>query len=155
MRLVGFLALIWSLALTTSVTAQMVYRCVKADGSVDLGQERPAPGTCVEQSTTQWEATPAAPPPAAKPDAKAAPPAGPPPNKYALWERREGAGPWHEILAFESQGVCQAELERRTRSAQARLLNAFIDEPGTVKLRAEGNREYVTYRCLPEGIRPS
>jgi hypothetical protein len=158
MRLVGFLAaLIPSLLLTTGVAAQTVYRCVKADGSVYIGQEPPAPGTCVEQSTTQWEPTPAAAPQSALPrsDARPAPSPGLPPNTYSLWERREGRGPWNSLVTFEGQGGCQVELERRTRSAQARILNAYVDEPGTVKLRGEGDREYVSYRCLPEGIRPS
>jgi hypothetical protein len=151
MRLLGFLAaLIPTLLLTTGVPAQTVYRCLRADGSLYLGQEAPAPGACAEQSTLQWEPPqlPAAPAPA---DAKGTPS----PDRYTLWERREGAGPWSEMTNVESHGVCQAELERRTRSAQARTPNAFIAGPGTVKLRAEGEREYVIYRCLPGGIRPA
>ena len=57
--------------------------------------------------------------------------------------------------AYGSEAGCLAERDRRTESARARLIDAFIEEPGTVKLRAAGGAEYVSYRCLPEGTPPA
>jgi hypothetical protein len=48
-----------------------------------------------------------------------------------------------------------AERDRRTESARGRLIDAFVEEPGTVKLRAAGGAEYIRYRCLPEGTPPA
>jgi hypothetical protein len=153
MRLAPVLAVV-ALVLTGAADAQPVYRCVHADGSVYLGQERPAPGSCTEQSTTHWDppapAAPAAPAPpapilpapAASPDAPrgrtdvlASPPAGEPSGRYGLWERREG-GAWRDVAAFTSPEPCRTERDRRAETAKSR--------GGDVR-----------YWCLPEGIRPS
>jgi hypothetical protein len=151
MRLLG-LSIALLLLATAVAGAQTVYRCVRADGSVSLSEIPPARGSCVQQSRTEYGSTPAPAPPS-PPAAPRAP--GSPAGQIALWERREGAGPWRTLSAYDSEANCEAERDRRAQIARDRLIDAFIEEPGTVKLRAAGGAEYVSYRCSPEGTPPA
>jgi len=153
--------------------AETVYRCVRPDGSVALSQVPPAPGSCVQQSTTEWTSSPepAAPDAPARGDAPAptspaaAPSSGTPApsngpaarpdpstSRFALWERRQGSGPWRTIDVFVSEQGCLAERDERATAVRSLLVDAVIDEPGTVMHRGA---EHVRYQCLPRGTPPA